>query len=195
MFTNATCLGKLTETSFAVGFENSLIHVYSLYQGKLRQDFVIDHKMPQSSIQGLVFDGSYIIAAVNGVGIFKWLYIKSTQTNPECSEQAFASLVKIMPVARGFQINTVSKHGHELLVACSDSHLLKYEATLGYSGYYQSQNLSEIYDILEIAPTQGASDMCAIAGKTISKDLDDDDTVCVEIVQLKTNSLLIKLIF
>jgi hypothetical protein len=47
------------------------------------------------------------------------------------------------------------KLGHELLVGTSDSHLLKYEATLGYNGYYKSQSLSEIYEIVDLGLNLG----------------------------------------
>jgi len=51
--------------------------------------------MHQCAVQALSFDGSYIYAAVNTIGIFKWLYIKPQST----------TLLKIMPVTRGFQVH------------------------------------------------------------------------------------------
>ncbi len=129
---NATCMTKVSSTCFAVGFENSQINLYNLEKSQMTVIHSIDQKL--AAIKGLVFFGNYIIAAVNGVGIFKWLYMHDI--NPESNSHA--SLVKIMPVTRGFQINAMIKQDNELLVGMSDCLLLKYEQTLGYCGYYQS---------------------------------------------------------
>jgi hypothetical protein len=69
---------------------------------------------------------------------------------------------------------------NELLVGTSDSFLLKYESTLGYSGYYQSAQVTEVYALCEVSPG-----VCAVGGKGS----------CIEVVQLKSNALLIKLTF
>lgn len=95
--------------------------VYSLNHefGTVKKEFEIDHKLPTCAIKGMVFDNSYIMSAVNGVGVFKWLLIydpKSSKQsmNPEnatkkvsISSDFFATLVKIMPVTRGFSINSL----------------------------------------------------------------------------------------
>jgi hypothetical protein len=75
--------------------------------------------MPQCSVQALSFDGSYIYAAVNSIGIFKWLYIKPQST----------TLLKIMPVTRGFQVHQMLQTQADLLVCTSGQHLLKYDQT------------------------------------------------------------------
>jgi hypothetical protein len=62
-------------------------------------------------------------------------------------------------------VHRLLKLGHELLVGTSDCHLLKYEATLGYNGYYKSQSLSEVYDIVDLGGSLGQG-VVAISGKS-----------------------------
>jgi hypothetical protein len=91
---NATCVTKVSSTMFAIGFENSQIILYNI-DTEITVCFQLDHKL--TAIKGIAFFGNYLIAAVNGVGVFKWLYMPNSLTN-----NSQASLVKIMPVTRGF---------------------------------------------------------------------------------------------
>lgn len=57
-------------------------------------------------------------------------------------------------------MNCFEKIEDELVVGSTDAHLLKYEATLGYNGYFESSNLKEIYSVNAIS-----LENCFIAGK------------------------------
>ena len=80
------------------------------------------------------------MAAVNGVGLFKWLCIESADSD-------LSSLVKVMPVTRGFHINKLLRAKSDLLVAMADPHLLKYDSTHGYRGYFETQGMTQVYDV------------------------------------------------
>lgn len=94
--------------------------------------------MYQVAVQGVFREANYIICALNGVGIFKWLYAQyKNNINPELDTKN-ATLVKIMPIPRGFQINRLVRNGDQYLVGLADSEVMKFEATQGYIGYYSS---------------------------------------------------------
>lgn len=65
-------------------------------------------------------------------------------------------------------------------MALQDSHLVKYDATLGYRGYYKSYNLVQIYDAVEIT-----KDIVAISGAA------KDKLSCIEVINLTSNSLIL----
>ena len=112
-------------------FKNQLVYVYE-----------IDHKMDHVAVQGVFRESNYIICALNGVGIFKWLYTHyKNSVNPELDTKN-ATLVKIMPVPRGFQINRLVRNGDQYLVGLADSEVMKFETTQGYIGYYSSSTIS-----------------------------------------------------
>ena len=86
-----------------------------------------------------------------------------------------------MPVTRGYNINKVLQTQSDFLVATSDCHLLKYDTTLGYAGYYKTQNIDEIYDTVSL-PQQ--TDLIVICGSS--------DTV--EVVRISHNQLVVRLV-
>ena len=91
----------------------------------------LDHMCPDSSIQDIIFNNNFLYVAVNRIGIFKWLYCPSSEP--------VASLLKLMPITQGFHINRLYKdRANTLLVATNDSHLVKFDITEGYKGYYKS---------------------------------------------------------
>lgn len=99
VFEVATCFAKLGAKSVVIGFENSTVAVYSLE--KFAKSWEVRHKI-NSPVRGICVRDNYILTALSGVGIFKWL--SSNATNPETREEN-ATLVKIMPTTKGFQIN------------------------------------------------------------------------------------------
>ena len=103
----------------------------------------LDHECPDASIQDIVFDCNFLYVAVNRIGIFKWLYCPSSTP--------VASLMKLMPITQGFHINRLYQdRTNMLLVATNDSHLVKFDTTEGYKGYYKSQKHAQIFDVLEL---------------------------------------------
>lgn len=124
-----------------IGFQNGKVAAYSL--NKFAKTWEINHKI-DVPVKGVCIRNNYILTALSGVGIFKWL--ASSSSNPENDSES-ATLVKIMPSTKGFQINQMAQIDKELLIAMQDPHLLKYDSTLGYHGFYESRTMSQIYAI------------------------------------------------
>jgi hypothetical protein len=77
------------------------------------------------------------------------------------------------------------RQGNELLLGTADNQVLKYESTQGYRGYFESQSLSQVYDLCDVGLGQ---DIVAIGGKSNEVD-------CLEIINTHSNTILIKLTF
>lgn len=88
-----------------------------------------------------------------------------------------------------------------MLVALEAQLLLRYDVTLGYTGYFESHSNSTIADVLSMG-----DGLVALAGKTMVDKtglgsesnertiLDATDECTIEIMNLQTNSLVCKLI-
>jgi len=61
------------------------------------------------------------------------------------------NLVKILPIVQGFNINKSLFTGdNQLLVALGAQLLLRFDVTLGYTGYFESHSNSTITDVVSV---------------------------------------------
>jgi len=72
-------------------------------------------------------------------------------------------------------------------VGTSDEDLLKYEMTLGFRGYFKSNNFQFVYEIQSM--NKAGQNLVALGGKTNG----ESDSCCIEIFNSQTNSILINL--
>jgi len=148
----------------------------------------------------MTYKDNFLYCALNQNGVSKWL-LCPPKNNPEQKELT-SNLIKILPVVQGFNISRVL-FGREkqLLVGLGAPLMLRFDVTSGYTGYFESHNNSTVVDITAIGDT-----FVALAGKAkvdkteLGKEsneksiIDASDSVCIEIVNLQTNSLVCKLI-
>jgi hypothetical protein len=107
-----------------------------------------------------------------------------------------------LPTVQGFNINKSLFVGdNQLLVALGAQLLLRFDVTLGYTGYYESHSNSTITDVVSVG-----EGLVALAGKTMVDKtglgsesnertiIDATDECCIEIINLQTNSLVCKFV-
>ena len=113
-----------------------------------------------------------------------------------------ANLIKVLPVVEGFNLNKAIFGGSEkLLIGLGGPLMLRYDVTLGYTGYFESTVNSTITDIINIG-----DNFIALSGKRIvdksglgqesneTSIVDASNECCIELVNLETNSLTCKFI-
>lgn len=89
----------------AVSFENGVTHLSSIKRGKVQVDLVLDHRVEKPTLGAVMLD-NYLYTCVTGVGVFKWALWPNSE----------ATLVKIMPVEAGLQLNSMQLCNEKLYV-------------------------------------------------------------------------------